>query len=198
MRKVTILAVVALAAGTVNVGIAAGPADAVALASTVSAARSFTNLHDVELCDNTANSLCMNGFDGDGGSVNSFPFTPGDAQDVSVIKLTNCGGTVTDVPACPFAAGTHLNSKFQGDPIVGITLDANGYAFRADGMGSMLESSAGSGQVWVLDGNSYVNVADSSNNGLPQFACDDGHSGHPMFVSPTLTANCVWLPLHGS
>lgn len=43
MRKVTILAVVALAAGTVNIRIAAGPGRAVALASTVSAAPSFTN-----------------------------------------------------------------------------------------------------------------------------------------------------------
>lgn len=199
LRAAPLAAIVSAAACFASVSIAAAPGDAVALASTASAARSFTDLHDVELCDNTADSLCMNGFDGDGGAVKGFPFTPGDAQDVSVTKLANCGGTVTDVPACPFAAGTHLNSKFQGDPIVSITLDAqSSYAFRADSFGSMFEASSGSGQVWVLDGNTYVNVADSSKDGPPEYACDDGHSGDQMFLSPTLTLNCEFVPLHGS
>lgn len=197
MRKLAILA--ALTACLANIGIATAPAGAVALAGAVRATPRFTNLHDVELCDSDGSGLCMNGFDGENGAVKSFPLTPGDAQDVSVTQLSNCGGTVTDVPACPFLAGLGLNSKFQGDPIVGITLDANGFGFRAQpNDGSMYESSGGPGMVWVLDGNTYINVAISSGVGSAEYACDDGHSGHQMFVITKLTANCLWGAVHGS
>jgi hypothetical protein len=66
-------------------------------ASTVSAVPQFSSFNDVELCD-FQGPLCMNGFDGNGGLVKSYPITPGNAQDVNVTKLSNCGGTVTLSP----------------------------------------------------------------------------------------------------
>jgi hypothetical protein len=80
---------------------------------------------------------------------------------------------------------------FRGQPIVAITLQANGMRFRADSNNVMRESTAGSGQVWVLSGDltlggtgsDFVNVAQTNAIGIPEYACDDGVTGNGMFLT---------------
>ena len=209
MRKATILAAAAaLAVGMLNLSIAAVPASA---AGIVKAVPGYTDRTNVQLCDAEASPLCMNGYDGSNEPVHAYPDTPGDAQDLDIVQLNNCGGTVTVSPACPWAAnegptgpgGLSFNRIYEGDVIVGITDAANSMAFRADNS-DLVESLTGSGQVWVQAGNLvgsnagalFVNVDQSVAQEGEAVACDDGPAGDEMSVDSLNTVepynDCAW------
>ncbi len=208
LPKLRILAAAFVAAGLASVSFAAAPAGAaVARGRAPSIIRpNFTNKHGVQLCDNESSPLCMNGFDGDGGAVKSFARTPGDAQNVSVLAASNCGGSVT--ASCPFTVGSGFNTEFEGDTIVTINLDANTmFNFLASSTdGSMEEASGGSGQLWVLVGSltiggsgaHIVNVAVTDEESEEMYACDNGTSGDQMLVLHSTLSTCTWFADGGS
>jgi hypothetical protein len=212
MRKGTILAAAALAVGMASLGIAAAPANAAnaanaaKAASTVRVVPNYTDRTDVQLCDDGANTLCMTA---DGTFVVSDPSDPDNAQELDVIELNNCGGTVTASPACPFPSGSGLNSKYKGDTIVGITDNATSMAFLSNQAneegGLMTEALTGNGQVWVQVGDlvgsnanaEFINVYQSTGfggNAVAQIACDNGVSGQQMVTTDIEDASvgCLW------
>lgn len=181
-----------------GLGVATAPAGANVRARTVSATPDFVNKIDTQLCDQ--HRYCMNGFDGDGGQVNDFPLTPGPAQNLDILQQSNCGGSVTVNPDCPFTPGSDLNAQYKGDTIVVIQLEANKYNFRltSDG-GDLHEASGGDGQLWVIDGliddqADLINVdATNKRGGGAVYACADDISGDPVIGSDVLASpTCVW------
>jgi hypothetical protein len=162
---------------------------------------SATGFSNVEVCNIQSPSLCMNGYDGNGGAVKADYLNPGsDPQVVDVTPLSNCGGTVTY--SCPFKLGSGLNTQYYGDSIVSITNVANDMTYRSDSSGDgMVEAAGGgNGQVWVQNddlggshpGAQLINVYASDLLGNSAWACTEGQ-GSQIAVSTTYQgANCAW------
>lgn len=187
LRYRIIMPAVALAAAAISFGVAPVPASATP----------FTN---VVLCDLEASPLCMSGFDGNGGAVKGEPINPGQAQDVNVDVLSNCGGKVTNT--CPFTEGLGLNKFFNGDSIVSITNRANGMTYRSDSQAlKVVEvSGGGNGQVWVQAGDLtgshpgafLVNVYASDKLGAAVEACTTGSGGQLFLEEQSVGSACQW------
>ena len=182
-NKMLMAAAVTLASSVASLGAAAVPASA-------------TGFKDVVLCNHQNPALCMNGYDGNGGPVNGYPYTPGAAQNVDVTALTECGGTVTST--CPFT-DTAFDQHFLGKSIISITNRANKMTYRSDSQGlAVIEATGGGdGQVWVqlgdLNGSNLgavlINVYASDKLGQTEEVCSSGSGGQLFLVEP---GSCRW------
>jgi hypothetical protein len=172
-------------------------------ATRAAAGRLAAGFPDGVLCDLESTPLCMNGFDGSGGLIKGFHYTPGDAQDVAVTQDTTICGPKGEVTAdCPFKPGLNLNNLNIGEPIVYINNYTNGKLYYADSSGNLREGSVG--DDFVLSGNLTGTDPESdlidvqASNALSisnewDEACTTG-LGNPIVVkfhSPT-DARCIW------
>ena len=108
---------------------------------------------------------------------------------MAVNSTSNCGsGLVT--ASCPFTLGLGLNDLFEGDAIVTMTNNANGYFYDSSSSG-VIESSSGDGSLWVqvnpFSGGhaGLVNVVASDNfnhNGEDCVAAASGTAGDPVAI----------------
>jgi hypothetical protein len=199
MRKLLALAAV-LTASALN--LAAVPASAsprTASAVHPSAITPDTGFTNVQLCiTDPADTLCMSGHDGTGGTITGSGSPDAQQGDVDVVVASDeCDdtGTVEYKPNanppvfCPFTS--HLiDNMHKGQSIVQIENVANSMVYRTSDDSSVIESPTGDGQLWVQDGDLggsnpqavLINVKASNDDvgGFGEMVCaEETASGQP-------------------
>jgi hypothetical protein len=204
--KYRILAVLAAISTLVVVGLttaASAGASGHRQATRAAATRLAVGFPDGVLCDFESTPLCMNGYDGTGGLIKGFHYTPGDAQDVAVTQDTTiCGPNGVVTSNCPFKLGLDLNTLYIKDPIVFISNYTNSKLYYADSSDNLREGSIGDDFVVQGDltgSNAKADLIDvQASNALSinrewDQACTTG-LGNAIVVRfpPASDADCVW------
>lgn len=118
------------------------------------------------ICDNGGNGLCASSYLGidhfvDGDTRNYG--TLNQRWDVDYVNACDGDHFVSNSEQCPFPPGSGLNAKYNGQPIWDFTSkNYAGYCAVAEPDNVQLEPCGNTGTNWVNNGESFINVADSS------------------------------------
>lgn len=141
------------------------------------------------VCASAGTGNCLAG--GVGTIVRMQAFSGGANQLLNeFFKTVTCNGFTThfvsSAHSCPFDAGTGLNAQFNGDAIVTFNYDEEPGCIGTSGFQKTVHidctGSNAHGTIWVQDGNTYVNRADSNSQNSAAWLISGGAINNPAFT----------------